>query len=102
LRPVLAKSFQDPHLNSWLGVVVYTYHPSNAGSINKRIGSGQDPTSKITNTERAGRVAQVVKHLPTKLKTVQIPEWPKIKQTNKKKTCHQMFCGREIIFFPLA
>jgi hypothetical protein len=46
--------------------------PVTRGSINRRIGSRlswslkEDPISRITNTERAGRVAQEVDHLTSK------------------------------------
>jgi hypothetical protein len=54
--------------------VAHTYHPSYSGGRDKEdhgskpawANRSQDPISKIPSTKKAGRVAQVVKHLSSK------------------------------------
>jgi hypothetical protein len=78
--------FIRPHLNQWLDAVVHTYHPQPPGEAQPGIKG--DLISKIPNTKRADRVAQVVEHLSNKyevlspaLITASLPQ-----NKNKQKT----------------
>jgi hypothetical protein len=62
--PAWAKNYQDPISTNKTG-----HHPSNSGGIDRRIKVQTSPIPKLTNTKRAGVVAQMVGYLPSKHET---------------------------------
>jgi hypothetical protein len=71
------------------GVVVHTYNPSYSGGRDQ--GTKGDPISKISNTKRAGGVAQVVEHLSTERQTLSSNSSAANKKKNKKENTAR--CG---------
>jgi hypothetical protein len=57
------KKFTRPHFNQWLGEVAQAYHPSRGPG---QPGYKARPSQKQPMQKKAGGVAQVIEHLPSK------------------------------------
>jgi hypothetical protein len=82
-------------------------HLSSQGSTNRRtvvqagLGIKWDPISKITNTKRAGGVAQVVEHLPSKFEALSSnPNYRKKKKGRGSKSVPDLWrqCSSALYF----